>query len=83
MMLTKILKNIIKWISITLLILLIDLVLFNCSKEKVLSRAEKPIEELQPTTKITDTVSCIPADTTPKLYPIEFTVEVKDWENVN
>ena len=63
--------------------LFIGLILLNCSREEVLSRAEKPIEQLQPTTEITDTVSCTPADTTPKLYPIEFTVEVKDWENVN
>lgn len=63
-----------------LLTLLIGLVLLNCSREEVLSRAERPTETPQPTTKITDTVSCQPADTTPKLYPIEFTVEVKDWE---
>lgn len=61
-----------------LLTLLIGLVLLNCSREEVLSRAERPTE--QPQTKITDTASCTPADTTPKLYPIEFTVEVKDWE---
>lgn len=64
-----------------LLPLLIGLVLLNCSREEVLSRAERPTEQPeQPQTKITDTVSCTPADTTPKLYPIEFTVEVKDWE---
>lgn len=63
-----------------LITLLIGLVLLNCSAEEVLSRAERPTEQPQPTTKITDTVSCQPADTTPKLYPIEFTVEVKDWE---
>lgn len=66
-----------------LLTLLIGLVLLNCSREEVLSRAERPTETPQPTTKITDTVSCQPADTTPKLYPIEFTVEVKDWEEGN
>lgn len=61
--------------------LLIGLVLLNCSREEVLSRAERQIEKPeQPITKISDTVSCTPADTTPKLYPIEFTVEVKDWE---
>ena len=64
-----------------LLTLLIGLVLLNCSREEVLSRAERPTKTPQPTTKITDTVSCQPADTTPKLYPIEFTVEVKDWED--
>lgn len=64
-----------------LLTLLIGLVLLNCSAEEVLSRAERPTETPQPQTKITDTVSCTPADTTPKLYPIEFTVEVKDWED--
>lgn len=64
-----------------LLPLLIGLVLLNCSREEVLSRAERPTETPQPQTKITDTVSCQPADTTPKLYPIEFTVEVKDWED--
>ena len=63
-----------------LLTLLTGLVLLNCSREEVLSRAERPTETPQPQTKITDTVSCQPADTTPKLYPIEFTVEVKDWE---
>lgn len=63
-----------------LLTLLIGLVLLNCSREEVLSRAERPTETPQPTTKITDTASCTPADTTPKLYPIEFIVEVKDWE---
>lgn len=61
--------------------LLIGLVLLNCSREEVLSRAERPTEQPEPITKITDTVSCTPADTTPKLYPIEFTVEVKDWED--
>ena len=67
-----------------LLTLLIGLVLLNCSAEEVLSRAERPTEQPeQPQTKITDTVSCTPADTTPKLYPIEFTVEVKDWEEGN
>lgn len=64
-----------------LLTLLIGLVLLNCSAEEVLSRAERPTEQPEPQTKITDTVSCTPADTTPKLYPIEFTVEVKDWED--
>lgn len=64
-----------------ILTLLTGLVLLNCSREEVLSRAERPTETPQPTTKITDTVSCQPADTTPKLYPIEFTVEVKDWED--
>lgn len=64
-----------------ILTLLIGLVLLNCSREEVLSRAERPTETPEPTTKITDTVSCTPADTTPKLYPIEFTVEVKDWED--
>lgn len=66
-----------------LITLLIGLVLLNCSREEVLSRAERPEQPEQPEqpqTKITDTISCTPADTTPKLYPIEFTVEVKDWE---
>ena len=66
-----------------LLTLLIGLVLLNCSREEVLSRAERPTETPEPQTRIIDTVSCIPADTTPKLYPIEFTVEVKDWEDGN
>lgn len=64
-----------------LITLLIGLVLLNCSAEEVLSRAERPTETPEPITKITDTASCTPADTTPKLYPIEFTVEVKDWED--
>ena len=66
-----------------LLPLLIGLVLLNCSTEEVLSHAERSAETEQLQTKITDTVSCTPADTTPKLYPIEFTVEVKDWEKGN
>ena len=63
--------------------LFIGLVLLNCSREEVLSRAERPTETPESQIKIIDTVSCTPADTTPKLYPIEFTVEVKDWEEGN
>ena len=63
--------------------LFIGLVLLNCSSEEVLSQAKRSAETEQLQTKITDTVNCTPADTTPKLYPIEFTVEVKDWEEGN
>ena len=44
-----------------LLTLLIGLVLLNCSREEVLSRAERPTGQPEPITKITDTVSCTPS----------------------
>jgi hypothetical protein len=63
-----------------LITLLIVLVILNCSREEVLSSAEKPIEQPQSTIEVTDTVSCAQADTTPKRYPISFTVTVEDWK---
>lgn len=63
--------------------ILIGLLLLNCSREEIISKKDSINEIEYNEITINDTVSCQPADTTPILYPIEFTVEVKDWENVN